>query len=100
MRDYSVYCISKAGLIMMTKMLAKELGPLVRVNAIAPGAILWPEGENTLSPEEKQKIIDHTLLQRAGSPLDIANAVLFFVRDANYVTGQILNIDGGRALSG
>ena len=100
LRDYSVYCISKAGLIMMTKMLAKELGPLVRVNAIAPGAILWPEGENTLSPEEKQKIIDHTLLQRAGSPLDIANAVLFFVRDANYVTGQILNIDGGRALSG
>ncbi len=98
LRDYSVYCISKSGLAMATKILAKELGPAVRVNAIAPGSILWPEGENTLSQEEKQKIIDRTALQRSGTPADIAKAVLFFLRDADYVTGQILNIDGGRLL--
>ncbi|OGT38207.1 MAG: pteridine reductase [Gammaproteobacteria bacterium RIFCSPHIGHO2_12_FULL_38_14] len=99
LRDYSVYCISKGGLIVLTRMLAKELAPLVRVNAIAPGAILWPEGENTLLEEEKQKIIDQTLLQRSGTPADIATAVLYFVRDATYVTGQVLNVDGGRIIA-
>lgn len=94
--DYAVYCISKSGLLMMTKVLAKELGPDIRVNAVAPGSILWPEGENSLSDEEKQKIIDRTLLLRSGMPADIAKAVLFFVRDADYVTGQVLNVDGGR----
>jgi pteridine reductase len=97
--DYSVYCISKSGLLMMTKSLAKELGPLVRVNAVAPGAIIWPEGKSTLSEEEKQRIISQTCLQRPGSPEDIARAVLFFVRDADYVTGQVLDVDGGRVLS-
>jgi pteridine reductase len=97
--DYSVYCISKSGLLMMTKSLAKELGPLVRVNAVAPGAIIWPEGKSTLSEEEKQRIIGQTCLQRPGSPEDIAKAVLFFVRDADYVTGQVLDVDGGRVLS-
>lgn len=97
LREYSVYCISKSGLLMMTRALAKELGPLVRVNAVAPGAILWPEGENALSEAEKQKIVDQTLLQRAGGPQDIAKAVLFFVRDGEYVSGQVLNIDGGRS---
>ncbi|MBX3708260.1 MAG: pteridine reductase [Gammaproteobacteria bacterium] len=100
LREYSVYCISKSGLLMMTKALAKELGPSVRVNAVAPGAILWPEGKSTLSDHEKQKIISQTTLQRAGSPEDIAKAVLFFVRDADYITGQILDVDGGRTLSG
>jgi pteridine reductase len=100
LRDYSVYCISKSGLLMMTKVLAKELGPLIRVNAVAPGAILWPEGKNILSEDEKQKIIDQTALQRAGHPYDIAKAVLFFVRDADYVTGQVLEVEGGRVLSG
>lgn len=99
MADYSVYCISKSGLLMMTKVLAKELAPLVRVNAVAPGPIIWPEGENALSDEEKQQIIDRTLLARSGSPEDIAKAVLFFVRDANYITGQVLSVDGGRLLS-
>lgn len=99
LRDYSIYCISKSGLLMMTKVLAKELGPLVRVNAIAPGAILWPEGDNLLTDKEKQKIIDSTILQRSGTPLDIAKAVLFFVADATYITGQVLNVDGGRTLS-
>lgn len=98
LRDYSVYCISKSGLLMLTKALAKELGPDIRVNAVAPGAILWPEGENTLSDREKQKIIDQTALDRAGGAADIAKAVLFFVRDADYVTGQILDVDGGRKL--
>lgn len=96
--EYSVYCISKSGLMMMTKVLAKELGPEVRVNAIAPGAILWPEGKNILSEEDKQKIIEQTILKREGSPDDIAKAVLFFARDAEYVTGQVLMVDGGRML--
>lgn len=100
LRDYSAYCISKSGLNMVTKVLAKELGPLVRVNAIAPGPILWPEGENSLLTEEKQRIIDKTILKRSGGPEDIAQAVLYFVQDAPYVTGQILAIDGGRVLSG
>jgi len=100
LRDYSAYCISKSGLNMVTKVLAKELGPLVRVNAIAPGPILWPEGDNSLLLEEKKRIIDKTLLKRSGGPKDIAQAVLFFVQDATYVTGQILSIDGGRMICG
>lgn len=98
--DYSVYSISKSGLSMMTKVLAKELAPLVRVNAIAPGPILWPEGENALSEEEKAKIVESTLLLRPGEPQDIAKAALYLARDANYVTGQTLYVDGGRMLSG
>ena len=100
MRDYSVYCLSKAGLIMLTKVLAKELGPTVRVNAVSPGAILWPEGENELSPVDKKKIIDHTMLLRAGSPTDIAKTILFLVRDGEYITGQVISVDGGRLLHG
>lgn len=98
LRDYAIYCISKSGLVMMTKALAKELGPHIRVNAIAPGSIMWPEGDNTLSDTLKQKIIAETVLQRAGRPDDIAKAVLFFVRDADYITGQVLMVDGGRTL--
>lgn len=98
LRDYSVYCISKSGLVMMTKSLAKELGPQIRVNAIAPGTILWPEGKNTLSDEAKQKIIRQTALQRSGDPSDIAKTVLFLVRDGEYITGQIIAVDGGRSL--
>lgn len=98
LRDYSVYCLTKSGLLNMTKVLAKELGPTVRVNAVSPGAIIWPEGENTLSDEEKNKIVKETVLKRAGEPADIARAVLFFVRDADYVTGQVLDVDGGRTL--
>jgi len=97
-RDYSVYCLSKNGLLMMTKILAKELAPAIRVNAVAPGPIIWPEGENALSDAEKKKIIEQTLLDRSGSPIEVAKAVLFFVRDADYVTGQVLNVDGGRSL--
>ncbi|SRR5579883_972270 len=98
LHNYAVYCLSKSGLVAMTKILAKELGPEIRVNAVSPGAVMWPEGANALSEAEKQKIINSTTLLRAGSPKDIAQAVLFFVRDAGYVTGQVLNIDGGRLL--
>lgn len=99
LKNYSVYCISKSGLLMMTKVLANELGPSVRVNAVAPGPIMWPEGQSAFSDTEKQKIIDQTLLERSGAPEDIAKAVLYFVRDGAYVTGQVLNIDGGRGVS-
>ncbi len=98
MRDYSAYCISKAGLIMATKSLAKELGPDIKVNAISPGAIMWPEGENALEASVKQKIIERIALRCSGTASEIAKAVLYFVHDANYVTGQILAIDGGRSL--
>lgn len=99
LKDYSVYCISKSGLLMMTRALAKELGPLVRVNAVAPGPVLWPEGSNELSESQKQEIISETVLKRAGTPADIAKAVLFFIRDAEYVSGEVLNVDGGRLTS-
>jgi pteridine reductase len=98
LHNYPVYCIAKAGLVMLTKSLAKELGPHIRVNAIAPGAVLWPEQENQLSSEEQQKIIAQTALARAGSPEDIAKTVLFLIQDAPYITGQILAVDGGRSL--
>jgi len=94
--EHPVYSTAKAGLIMLTRSLARELGPEVRVNGIAPGPILWPEGG--LNEAVKQEIIDKTLLKRSGSPADIVRAALFFAKDAPYVTGQILAIDGGRSV--
>ena len=93
--DYLVYSTAKAGLIHLTRALARELAPEVRVNAIAPGPVLWPEAG--LDEAQKQEIISRTLLQRAGSPLDIARAVRFFATDAPYITGQVLCVDGGRS---
>jgi len=93
---YPVYSIAKAGLSAMTKILAKELGPEVRVNGVAPGAILWPS--NDLSGSAKQEILQHVALKRSGEPVDIAKAVLFLIKDADYITGQILTVDGGRTL--
>lgn len=93
---YPVYSIAKAGLVAMTKILAKELGPTIRINAIAPGAILWPE--DGLSEQGKSEILRRVPLARSGSPQDIAKAALYLVRDADYVTGQILTVDGGRTL--
>lgn len=99
LRDYSVYCISKSGLVMMTKALAKELGPhAIRVNAVAPGAVAWPEGENNLSVDQKNKIISRTALKRVGTPADIAKTVLFLLQDAEYITGQVINVDGGKSI--
>jgi pteridine reductase len=94
--NYPVYSIAKAGLVAMTKILAKELGPSVRVNAVAPGAILWPETD--LSEHDKSEILQRVPLARSGSPEDIAKAVLYLVKDADYVTGQIITVDGGRTL--
>ncbi len=96
LKGHSVYCMAKAGLVMMTKSLAKELGPEIRVNAVAPGAIMWPEGMDTAVKEE---IMGRTALKRKGDPEDIAKTVLFLATDATYVTGQILAVDGGRSLN-
>ena len=93
---HPVYSMAKAALAMMTLSLAKELAPQVRVNAIAPGAVLWPESGKAYT--DQQELIARTPLQRAGTPQDVATAVLFLVRDAKFTTGQILRVDGGRAL--
>lgn len=92
---YPVYSIAKAGLAAMTKVLAKALGPEVRVNGVAPGAIAWPQD---LSESAKQEILQRVILKRSGEPVDIAKAVLFLIREADYITGQILSVDGGRTL--
>lgn len=94
--NYPVYSITKAGLAAMTRCLAKELAPTVRVNAVAPGAILWPEDE--LGEERKAEILRKVALQRCGEAGDIAKAVRFLVADADYITGQVLTVDGGRLL--
>ena len=93
---YPLYCAAKAGLLGLTRALAIELAPLVRVNAVAPGAILWPDDGAFDSPT-REAIVAHTLLKRAGSPQDIARAVRFLLDDAAYVTGQVINVDGGRS---
>ena len=93
---YSVYSIAKAGLHAMTKVLAKELAPLVRVNGIAPGAILWPDNLNF--EKDQNDILQRIALGRCGETLDIAKAIWFLINDADYMTGQILTIDGGRTL--
>jgi pteridine reductase len=95
LRHHPVYSAAKAGLIMLTQSLAREMAPQVRVNAIAPGPVLFPE--HGLTDEMKDSIIERTLLKRAGSPDDIARAALFFAAEAPYVTGQVLAVDGGRS---
>lgn len=97
MSGHAVYSISKAGLAMMTRALARELGPAIRVNGVSPGAILWPEAEPGMA--EKQSILGRTTLGRLGTPADIASAVAYLALDAPFVTGQILAVDGGRTLN-
>tara|TARA_B100000676_G_scaffold288172_1_gene319489 strand:- start:259 stop:1014 length:756 start_codon:yes stop_codon:yes gene_type:complete len=92
---HPVYSASKAGLVALTRSLAQELGPNVRVNAIAPGAIIWPESND--SEENQNEIIRRTPLGRLGDPQDIADTVKFLLRDAPFITGQIINVDGGRS---
>jgi pteridine reductase len=100
MKDYSAYCISKAGLIMLTQALAKEFGPDVRVNAVAPGGGMeLPEGENVLSAKIKSKMRERTVLKRLGQAEEIAKAVLYLTKDAEFTTGQVLVVDGGRSLT-
>jgi pteridine reductase len=96
MKEHTVYCAAKAGLSMLTMSLAKELGPDIRVNGVAPGAILWPE--NDLPDHTKSLILERTALKRAGEPEDIAKTILFLVRDSDYITGQIIAVDGGRTI--
>ncbi|MEK7222925.1 MAG: pteridine reductase [Pseudomonadota bacterium] len=91
---YLIYSVAKAGVIMLTKALARELGPDIRVNAIAPGVILWPESD--LDEMSKQRIISRTPLKRSGEPDDVARTALFLIRDAGFITGQVLAVDGGR----
>jgi pteridine reductase len=95
---HPVYSIAKAGVIMLTQSLARELGPAVRVNAVAPGPVMWPE--DGMDRELQTRIIDRTALKRGGSPDDVARAVLFFATEAPYVTGQVLAVDGGRSVGG
>lgn len=94
---HPVYSMAKAALAMMTLALAKELGPDVRVNGVAPGAVLWPDAGKSYA--DRDELIARTPLQRAGAPEDVAAAVLFLLRDATFTTGQILAVDGGRSLS-
>jgi len=96
LKGYPVYSIAKAGLAMLTRSLARELGPDIRVNGIAPGPVLW--AEHDLDDSMKREIIAKTTLKRAGSPQDIARTALFLIRDAPYITGQIIAVDGGRSI--
>ena len=97
MKNYPVYSVAKAGLLMLTQSLARELGPDVRVNGVAPGAILWPEGDE--NQEGQKSLLDKTALKRKGRAIDIAKTILFLVRDADYITGQVIPVDGGRMLN-
>lgn len=94
--SHPVYSMAKAALVAMTRSLARELAPEIRVNAIAPGAILWPESGKAYT--DQTELIARTPLARTGTPEDVAAAVLFLLRDAKFTTGQILNVDGGRDL--
>ena len=92
---YPLYCAAKAGLLGLTRALAIELAPLVRVNAVAPGPILWPDSD-LFDNATREEIVAHALLKRAGCPRDVARAVRYLIADAPYVTGQVINVDGGR----
>ncbi|MCH9699456.1 MAG: pteridine reductase [Gammaproteobacteria bacterium] len=96
LENHLVYSVSKSALRSLTQSLAKEFGPDVRVNGVAPGAILWPE--QALSDQQKQDILTKTMLKRVGQPSDIAKTVNFLAHDADYITGQVISVDGGRTL--
>lgn len=95
--EHPLYCMAKAALAAMTRSLALDLGPAIRVNGIAPGAVLWPGDGKAY--DDQQAMLARTPLQRAGSPEDVASAVLWLLRDAPFVTGQVIRVDGGRTLS-
>ena len=96
LKDHPVYSSAKAGLIMLTKSLARELGPDVRVNGVAPGVILWPESND--AEGSQQALLDKSCLKRQGSPQDIAETILFLVEKASFITGHVIPVDGGRLL--
>jgi pteridine reductase len=97
LRHYPVYCAAKAGLHMLTRALARELGPEIRVNGISPGPVLWPEHEG--DAQVRAKIVQRTLLKRMGNPEDVARTALFLAGSAPFITGQILAVDGGRSVA-
>lgn len=99
LKQHPIYCAAKAGNIMLTQSLARELAPKVRVNGIAPGAIMWPEQAAGLNPDKQEAILDKVPLKRPGEALDIAQTVAFLLRQAPYVTGQIIAVDGGRSIN-
>jgi pteridine reductase len=99
MLGHLLYSTAKAGLVALTKGLAQEMAPQVRVNAVAPGVIIWPESETWMDEEQRRKIVAHTLLKREGEPDDIARTVAFLIQDAPYITGQIIAVDGGRSVN-
>lgn len=97
LKNYPLYCVAKAGLTGLTRALALELGPHVRVNGVAPGPILWPE-DGSFDAAAQASVVSRTLLKRCGDPADIARTVLFLIADAPFITGQILAVDGGRSV--
>lgn len=99
LKNYLVYSTAKGGLVALTRSLARELGPEARANAVAPGAILWPEDEAWSDVLSRQRIINQTLLKRVGEPDDIAKTVAFLVADAPYITGEVIAVDGGRSVN-
>jgi pteridine reductase len=98
-RGYMVYSIAKGGLVTLTRALAKDLAPQVRVNAVAPGPVLWPEDNPQFDEDYRQKVIAQTLLNRVGGPEDVASAVRFLINDAPFMTGQVIAVDGGRSIN-
>jgi pteridine reductase len=98
LENYSIYSIAKAGNRMLTKTLAKELAPKIRVNGIAPGLILWPDSALQMEEETRQKIMKSIPLQRNGSVQDIAKTALFLATSASYITGQTIVVDGGSSI--
>lgn len=96
LQGHPIYSIAKAANAMLVKSLARELAPEIRVNGVAPGAILWPE--QGMAPNAQAEILARTALGRLGTPGDIARSVRFLIRDADYITGQIISVDGGRSL--
>jgi len=99
LKRYVVYNAAKGGLASLTRSLAVELAPTVRVNGISPGPILWPEEGEWMDEASRQHIIGRTLLKRTGEPDDIARTVSFLIADAPYITGQIIAVDGGRSVN-
>lgn len=100
LRDYNAYGAAKAGMASLTRSLAVELGPDIRVNGVAPGAILWPEGDGAYDESMREKTLEQTPLKRLGEPIDIARTVGFLACDAPFITGQVIVVDGGRGLVG
>lgn len=98
LKNYLVYSAAKAGLVGLTKALARELGPEIRVNGVAPGPIMWPE-DGSFDELARQRVIAHTLLKRSGEPEDIARTVYFLIADAPFITGQTIAVDGGRSVN-